>query len=100
MAEFSKIPALDLAPLIAGQDTSNLALEFAKAYGDTGFAYVVNHGVDPDLRAAVFTASAQFHDLSTATKEAIALNQIHRGYIAINTSTDVNSELANVTKPN
>ena len=100
MAEFTHIPVLDLAPLIAGQDTSSLAQEFAKAYGDTGFAYVVNHGVDPNLRAAVFTASAQFHDLPAETKEAIALNQLHRGYIAINTSTDVNSELANVTKPN
>ncbi|WP_170513041.1 isopenicillin N synthase family dioxygenase [Ruegeria atlantica] len=100
MTEFTEIPVLDLAPLINGEDTSNLALEFAEAYGKTGFGYVVNHGVNPDLRAAVFAASTAFHALPEIEKQAIALNKCHRGYIAINTSTDVNSDLAKVTKPN
>jgi len=100
MTEFTEIPVLDLAPLINGKDTSGLALEFAKAYGETGFGYVVNHGVDPALRAAVFEASKRFHALPENEKQAIALNRWHRGYIAINTSTDVNSDLAEVTKPN
>ncbi len=100
MTEFKEIPVLDLAPLIAGKDTTQLAREFAQAYGETGFAYVVNHGVDPDLRAAVFAASKRFHALPEAEKQAIALDKRHRGYIAINTSTDVNSDLAEVTKPN
>ena len=30
----------------------------------------------------------------------VALDHNHRGYIAINTSTDVNSKLADVKKPN
>lgn len=100
MTEFTNIPVLDLTPLISGEDTSDLALEFAKAYGETGFGYVVNHGVDPALRAAVFAASKEFHALPDAEKQLIALDQNHRGYIAINTSTDVNSDLAEVTKPN
>lgn len=57
MAEFREIPVLDLAPLIRGEDTSNLAAAFAKAYGETGFGYVINHGVDALLRQAVFDAS-------------------------------------------
>lgn len=100
MTEFTEIPVLDLGPLICGADTSQLAADFAKAYGDTGFGYVVNHGVDAALRRAVFDASRRFHALPEAQKQAIALDRQHRGYIAINTSTDINSELADVTKPN
>lgn len=100
MTEFTQIPVLDLAPLMAGADTSDLAAAFAKAYGETGFGYVINHGIDPALRRAVFDAARRFHALPEAAKQAIALNHIHRGYIAINTSTDVNSDLAEVTKPN
>ena len=100
MTEFSEIPVLDIAPLIAGADTTDLAQAFARTYGETGFGYIVNHGIDPALRAAMFDASRRFHALPDAAKSAIALNDTHRGYIAINTSTDVTSDLAEVTKPN
>ena len=100
MTEFTEVPVLDLAPLINGEDTRQLAANFADAYGNIGFAYIVNHGVPPTLRKAVFAYSKRFHDLPDAAKQAIALNETHRGYIAINTSTDVNSDLAEVTKPN
>lgn len=100
MPEFTEIPVLDLAPLNTVKDTSDLALAFAKAYSETGFGYVVNHGVDPALRAEIFDASRKFHALPDKEKLAIALDKRHRGYIAINTSTDVNSDLAKVTKPN
>ena len=100
MTEFTEIPVLDLSPLIGGGDTSDLTSAFAKAYSETGFGYVVNHGVDPSLRSAVFSASRTFHALPESEKQAIALDSCHRGYIAINTSTDVNTDLAEVTKPN
>ncbi len=100
MTDFTEIPVIDLAPLIEGDDTTALARDFAKAYGETGFGYIINHGIDPALRAAVFDATKQFHALPEAAKRAIALNKTHRGYIAINTSTDVTSNLAEVTKPN
>lgn len=100
MTEFITIPVLDLAPLVEGGDTDALAQDFATAYGETGFAYVINHGIDKGVRAAVFEASKRFHALPEASKQAIALDRNHRGYIAINTSTDVNSDLAEVTKPN
>jgi isopenicillin N synthase-like dioxygenase len=100
MTEFTAIPVLDLSPLINGEDTAELAKSFAEAYGNTGFAYVINHGIDTSLREAIFEASRQFHALPDADKQAIALDARHRGYIAINTSTDVNSDLAEVTKPN
>ena len=100
MPEFSEIPVLDVTPLVQGGDRTALAGEFARAYGETGFGYVVNHGIDPATKAAVFDAARRFHALPESAKQAIALNRAHRGYIAINTSTDVTSDLANVTKPN
>lgn len=100
MTEFTGIPVLDIAPLIAGEDTTELARAFARAFGGTGFGYVTGHGIDPALRAAIFDASRRFHALPEATKAAIALDRRHRGYIAINTSTDVTTDLADVTRPN
>ena len=81
MTEFNHIPVLDLAPLIAGDDTAELAAAFARVYGEVGFAYVVNHGVDPGLRAEVFQASKRFHALALPAKQAVALNRQHRGYM-------------------
>lgn len=100
MPEFTDIPVLDVTPLITGRDTTALAAAFATAYGETGFAYITGHGIDPALRAAIFDAAQTFHALPEPAKQAVALDQNHRGYIAINTSTDVTSDLAEVTKPN
>jgi len=93
------IPVLDATGLGPGLP-AQLIRDFRTAYSETGFAYLVNHGIDPGLSAALFTASSQFHALPQAAKTAISLNENHRGYIAIDTSTDVNSTLATVTKPN
>ena len=100
MNDFADIPVLDLTPLIEGGDISALTSDFAKAYGETGFAYVINHGIDRGASEAVFAASRDFHALPEEAKQAIALNRAHRGYIAINTSTDVTTDLAEVTRPN
>ena len=85
---------MDLAPLIAGEETTKLVRTFAKAYGETGFGYIINHGVDPALQTAVFDVSKQFHALPVEVKNTLALDAAHRGYIAINTSTDVTTNLA------
>ncbi|HAP77199.1 MAG TPA: 2OG-Fe(II) oxygenase [Acidimicrobiaceae bacterium] len=87
------IPEVDLA-------RDDAAERLIAAYADVGFAYLVGHGVDIALREAVFEASKQFHASPRALKESIALNSIHRGFIAIDTSTTRHSTLANVTKPN
>ena len=97
--EFSEIPVLDASPLIRGAP-EEMADAFAKAYGETGFAYIVNHGVDEGLVRRVFAASAAFHGLPREAKMTVALDPNHRGFIPINTSTDVNSKLADVKRPN
>ena len=102
MTEFTEIPVIDGSALHSDDQAAyaRLVENFADAYGRTGFGYIINHGVDPALLDAVFSASAQFHALPLDEKMKTALNQNHRGYIPINTSTDVNSKLADVKKPN
>jgi len=100
MTNFSEIPVLDASALMLGGDLAPLAREFAAAYGQTGFGYIVNHGVDEALIEAVFEANRVFHALPVADKMKVALDDRHRGYIPIDTSTDVNSKLAEVTRPN
>ena len=53
-----------------------------------------------ELVQRVFAASARFHALPLEDKMRLTLNSNHRGYIPINTSTDVNSSLAQVSHPN
>ena len=100
MSEFTEIPVLNVGPLIDGADTTALARAFSKAYGETGFGYIINHGINRELRAQIFEASRLFHAMPEKKKRAIALDRAHRGYIAIDTSTDVTSDLAEVTRPN
>ncbi|MEM7057539.1 MAG: 2OG-Fe(II) oxygenase family protein [Pseudomonadota bacterium] len=102
MTEFTEIPVLDVSALHRDDPaaTQRLAEEFRMAYGTTGFGYIVNHGVPQDLIDRVFAASARFHALPRAEKMKVELNALHRGFIPINTSTDVNSKLAEVKRPN
>ena len=88
-----EVPLIDLA----GAD---VVARLAEAYQTVGFAQVVGHGIDPDLVAAVFDASARFHGQPIAAKVAIELDRNHRGYIALDTSTDRRSELEAVSEPN
>lgn len=97
MTEFSEIPVIDLE---SSTGPEQIMRQFRDAYGTTGFGYVIGHGIDPNLIDAVFDASARFHALPLADKMAVAVNDAHRGYIPIDTSTDVTSTLAEVTRPN
>ncbi len=58
---------------------------------DSGFFYLLNHGLDEDLLAAVFDANRRFHSLPLAEKENIKLNHWHRGYQGYATSKLVSS---------
>ena len=102
MSNSDAIPVIDVEA-IHGADEGRLiqlAREFFSAYATTGFSYIVNHGVAEKLVDQVFAASKRFHDLPRETKMAVELNHNHRGFIPINTSTDVNSQLADVKHPN
>ena len=102
---FQQIPIIDLAPLhressnrIAGIEA--VARQIDDAYRNVGFGYLVNHGIEQSLIDGIFAASRAFHALPRAEKMAIEVNQHHRGFIPINTSTTHTSSVAKVTKPN
>ena len=87
------VPVIDL-------ESADVVTSLASAYETVGFAQVVGHGVPRSLIAAVFDASARFHRLPLEEKLAIELDRHHRGYIAIDTSTDRRSELGPASQPN
>ena len=98
--ENTSIPVIDVGALADENPSSELNASFFKAYHSLGFGYIVNHGIDPALIDSVFEASHLFHAMPLEEKMKVALDHKHRSYIAINTSTDVNSKLAEVKKPN
>lgn len=97
----STIPTLDVTGI--GTDPAvdeRIGAEFLAAYGTWGFGYLIGHPIDPALIESVFEQSRRFHAQSLEAKMAIAVNREHRGYIPFKTSTDVNSSVETVTKPN
>ena len=87
MAKEPDIPIIDFA----GHDETELAARISAACLNSGFFYLVNHGLDFHLMAAVFAQNRRFHDRSLAEKVAIKLNHWHRGYQGLATSKLVSS---------
>lgn len=96
----STIPVIDLAAVAEPGGRKKIAEAFRSAYESCGFGAIVNHGVPPDVLSGLFEASRRFHAQTIDEKLTVELNDSHRGYIPINTSTDVNSSLAEVRRPN
>ena len=94
------IPKIDISGVDHNEFPKTLLEEFYHAYNTYGFGYIVNHGIEKDLIDQLFQVSKTFHSLPLSEKMKVALDDNHRGYIAINTSTDVNSKFAEVKKPN
>lgn len=70
--DFSEIPQLDMAGLLAGEDDPALILALREACTSSGFFYVRNHGVDPalitDMRRAAEGFFAEAADVKLASK--------------------------------
>ncbi|MFT7532426.1 MAG: isopenicillin N synthase-like dioxygenase, partial [Gammaproteobacteria bacterium] len=98
----TKIPVIDLRPLLSDEPGAyqQTVDSFFHAYSSLGFATIINHGISQSIVKAAFDASRRFHSLPEQSKRLIELNHLHRGYIPINTSTDVTTKLATVKKPN
>ena len=95
-----QIPKIDISEIEEKEFSRTLLQEFFNAYNKYGFGYIINHGIEKTLIEQLFQVSKQFHSQPLSEKMRVALDHNHRGYIAINTSTDVNSKLADVKKPN
>ena len=95
-----QIPKIDISEIEEKEFSRTLLQDFFSAYNQYGFGYIINHGIEKTLIEQLFQVSKQFHSQPLSEKMRVALDHNHRGYIAINTSTDVNSKLADVKKPN
>ena len=95
-----QIPKIDISEIEEKEFSRALLQDFFSAYNKYGFGYIINHGIEKTLIEQLFQVSKQFHSQPLSEKMRVALDHNHRGYIAINTSTDVNSKLADVKKPN
>ena len=91
-----QIPKIDISEIEEKEFSRTLLQDFFSAYNKYGFGYIINHGIEKTLIEQLFQVSKQFHSQPLSEKMRVALDHNHRGYIAINTSTDVNSKLADV----
>ena len=99
---FEEIPFIDVAPLYGEDSEATLALSAScrLTLREVGFAYIVNHAVPKKLVERVRDESKKFFALSPEDKNALAMNEWHRGYMTPNSSTIVTSTVAKNTKPN
>jgi isopenicillin N synthase-like dioxygenase len=84
---FSHIPIIDVSPLVAGGvDLHGVATEIGCACRDTGFFYIVGHGVDEALQARLETLSREFFRKPAEEKWRIRMalaGRAWRGYFRV-----------------
>jgi len=98
-----RIPIIEISGLVERRHTAveNAAAALRSACLDTGFFYVVGHGVDAELIADAFEQNRRFHALPDSEKLRIKLNQWHRGYEPLASSKlTSSSRFAPATHPN
>jgi len=82
---FREIPVVDVAGLLDGTDTVEVANALRHAAETVGFLYVAGHGVPDDLVAAMFAESRAFFDRPLDEKMAVHIKNspVHRGYFPL-----------------
>jgi isopenicillin N synthase-like dioxygenase len=101
--EFNNIPIVDLGGLAddASAEARGVTVAALKeALETSGFAYLAQHGVSEDLVERMRQMNMAFHALPMEEKMALRINEFHRGYMPMSSSTIVTSSVATVTKPN
>ena len=72
--DFSHIPIIDVGELVAGGPArTNVAERIGGACRESGFFYVVGHGVDEDLQLRLRELSRAFFDLGAEEKLRVAM---------------------------
>jgi isopenicillin N synthase-like dioxygenase len=78
------LPVFSLAAFESADEAGRaaLALDFRRACRDSGFLYLVDHGIAPALIDEVLAQSRRFFDLPEAQKQRVAManSPCHRGY--------------------
>jgi isopenicillin N synthase-like dioxygenase len=85
--DFSHIPIIDVSDLVAGRTgKSTVAAQIDTACRQSGFFYIVGHGVDTELQRRLMALSREFFSLPVAVKERIAMShggRAWRGYFRV-----------------
>ncbi len=87
LGEFSHVPVIDVAPLVRGTaERARAAGQIADACRESGFFYVVNHGVDESLCRDLERLSREFFAQGESQKMQIAMSRggrAWRGYFPV-----------------
>lgn len=82
----TQIPLVDISPLILGTQTDEIATQIRQACCDTGFFYIVGHGIDEQLQQRLEQLSRQFFAQDIETKMQIRMElggRAWRGYFPV-----------------
>lgn len=85
--DFSEIPVIDLAELVAGNDDQATIEALGAACRDVGFVYVKNHGVSQHLIDDLIDASHEFFARPMNEKKKVVIDQRMRGYLPLRYSS-------------
>ncbi|GMQ06381.1 hypothetical protein CsSME_00051001 [Camellia sinensis var. sinensis] len=77
--DFENFPALNCIDL-SSPDIHNSVSLLRQACLDSGFFYVINHGISQEFMDEVFYQSKSFFDLPVSEKMKVLRNKKHRGY--------------------
>ena len=86
MPDFSRIPVIDISQLMAGAPHQQTARAIGQACRESGFFYIVGHGVDPELQERLVDLSRAFFAQDLETKLAIRMERggrAWRGYFPV-----------------
>lgn len=84
--DFSALPVIDVAPLARGSEKQQVAAQIDAACRQSGFFYVIGHGVDPSLQHDLQIVASQFFALPTEEKMQIEMSRggnAWRGYFRV-----------------
>jgi isopenicillin N synthase-like dioxygenase len=100
--DHGRIPVLDLGPYLARDAGAAplLARAFARAFEDTGFLVIANHGISPRLVADTFAVAAQFFARPEPEKLALKIARYNIGYLPFGGQLVRHSPINKNTKPN
>jgi isopenicillin N synthase-like dioxygenase len=83
----TELPVIDVSGLTSADfsERAAVAAKLGNACRETGFFYVVNHGIPEAAREAIFAAARAFFSLPLAAKEVCSIKRSrhNRGYVAL-----------------
>ena len=80
--DVSKIPVIDLSPLISGDGVGEVSAAIHAAATEVGFFYLSGHGIASEMMERAFGVSRDFFAQPEAVKASAAVDTNQRGWMA------------------